>query len=80
MILVISITAKKEDTDAMSYALQLIEKGNTSKLPKRRAVHPNLTSTYRTRKYPTISKTLPTSLHLFMVIIAHIHSNGRLKL
>ena len=34
MILEISITAKKEDTKAISYALQLIENGNTKRLPK----------------------------------------------
>ena len=33
MILDISITAKKEDTNAISYALQLIEKGKTKKYP-----------------------------------------------
>ena len=65
----ISITAKKDDTQAISYALQLIENGNTNKLPNRRAVHPNLTSTYKTRKYPTISRILPTNRHLFIVII-----------
>ena len=64
-----SITAKNDETKAISYALQLIENGNTNRLPKRRAVHPNLTSTYKTRKYPTIRKILPTNLHLFMVII-----------
>ena len=31
MILEISITAKKEDTKAISYALQLIENGNTKR-------------------------------------------------
>lgn len=69
MILDISITAKKEDTNAISYALQLIENGNTNRLPKRRAVQPNLTSTYKTRKYPTISRILPMNRHLFIVII-----------
>ncbi len=64
-----SITAKNDETKAISYALQLIENGNTNRLPKRRAVHPNLTSTYKTRKYPTIRKILPINLHLFMVII-----------
>ena len=49
MILEISITAKKEDTKAMSYALQLNENGNTKRLPKSLAVQPDLTSTYRTR-------------------------------
>ncbi len=63
------MTAKKEETDAISYALQLMEKGNTNRLPNRRAVHPNLTSTYKTRKYPTMSRILPTNLHLFMVLI-----------
>ena len=64
-----SITAKNDETKAISYALQLIENGNTNKLPKRRAVHPNLTSTYKTRKYPTISRILPMNRHLFIVII-----------
>ena len=64
-----SITAKNDETKAISYALQLIENGNTSRLPKRRAVHPNLTSTYKTRKYPTISRILPMNRHLFIVII-----------
>ena len=49
MILDISITAKKEDTKAISYALQLIENGNTKRLPKSLAVQPDLTSTYNTR-------------------------------
>ena len=56
MILDISITAKKEDTNAISYALQLIEKGKTKRLPKSLAVQPDLTSTYKTRKYPSIKK------------------------
>ena len=50
MILEMSITAKKEDTKAISYALQLIEKGKTKRLPKSLAVQPDLTSTYKTRK------------------------------
>ena len=39
--------------------MQLIEKGNTNKLPKSLAVHPDLTSTYKTRKYPNIKRILP---------------------
>jgi hypothetical protein len=50
MILDISITAKKEDTNAISYALQFIENGNTKRLPNSLAVQPDLTSTYKTRK------------------------------
>ena len=41
MILEMSITAKKEDTKAISYALQLIENGNTKRLPKSLAVQPD---------------------------------------
>ena len=65
----ISITAKNDDTQAISYALQLIEKGNTNRLPKRRAVHPNLTSTYKTRKYPIISRILPNNRHQLVLNI-----------
>ena len=64
-----SITAKKDDTKAISYALQLIEKGNTNRLPKSLAVHPDFISTYRTRKYPIIKRTLPTNRHLFIAVI-----------
>ena len=69
MILEISITAKKEDTKAMSYALQLIEKGNTKRLPKSLAVQPDLTSTYKTRKYPSIKRILPINRHLLIAVI-----------
>ena len=69
MILEISITAKKEDTKAKSYALQLIEKGNTKRLPKSLAVQPDLTSTYKTRKYPNINKILPINRHLLIAVI-----------
>ena len=64
-----SITAKKEDTKAISYALQLIEKGNTKRLPKSLAVQPDLTSTYRTKKYPSIKRILPISRHLLIAVI-----------
>ena len=69
MILEISITAKKEDTKVMSYALQLIEKGNTKRLPKSLAVQPDLTSTYKTRKYPSIKRILPINRHLLIAVI-----------
>ena len=69
MILEISITAKKEDTKAISYALQLIENGNTKRLPKSLAVQPDLTSTYKTRKYPNIKRILPINLHLLIAVI-----------
>ena len=69
MILEISITAKKEDTKAMSYALQLIEKGNTKRLPNSLAVQPDLTSTYKTRKYPSIKRILPINRHLLIAVI-----------
>ena len=69
MILEMSITAKKEDTKAMSYALQLIENGNTKRLPKSLAVQPDLTSTYKTRKYPSIKRILPINRHLLIAVI-----------
>ena len=69
MILEMSITAKKEDTKAISYALQLIENGNTKRLPKSLAVQPDLTSTYRTRKYPNIKRILPIIRHLLIAVI-----------
>ena len=69
MILEISITAKKEDTKAISYALQFIENGNTNRLPNSLAVQPDLTSTYKTRKYPNINKILPINRHLFIAVI-----------
>ena len=69
MILEISITAKKEDTKAISYALQLIEKGKTKRLPKSLAVQPDLTSTYKTRKYPNIKRILPINRHLLIAVI-----------
>ena len=69
MILEISITAKKEDTKAMSYALQLIENGNTKRLPNSLAVQPDLTSTYKTKKYPNINKILPINRHLLIAVI-----------
>ena len=69
MILDISITAKKEDTNAISYALQLIENGNTKRLPKSLAVQPDLTSTYKTRKYPSIKRILPINRHLLIAVI-----------
>ena len=69
MILEISINAKKEDTKAISYALQLTENGNTKRLPKSLAVQPDLTSTYKTRKYPKINKILPINRHLFIAVI-----------
>ena len=69
MILEISITAKKEDTKAISYALQLIENGNTKRLPKSLAVQPDLTSTYKTKKYPNIKKILPINRHLLIAVI-----------
>ena len=64
-----SITAKKEDTHAMSYALQFIENGNTNKLPKRRAIHPDFTSMYKTKKYPIIRRILPINRHLFIAVM-----------
>ena len=69
MILEISITAKKEDTKAISYALQLIEKGKTKRLPNSLAVQPDLTSTYKTRKYPSIKRILPINRHLLIAVI-----------
>tara|TARA_A100001391_G_scaffold52149_1_gene31959 strand:+ start:208 stop:453 length:246 start_codon:yes stop_codon:yes gene_type:complete len=69
MILEISITAKNEDTKAISYALQFIENGNTKRLPKSLAVQPDLTSTYKTKKYPNIKRILPINRHLFMAVI-----------
>ena len=71
MILDISITAKKEDTNAISYALQFIENGNTKRLPNSlvNAVQPDLTSTYKTRKYPNINKILPINRHLLIAVI-----------
>ena len=69
MILEISITAKKEDTKAISYALQLIENGNTKRSPKSLAVQPDLTSTYKTRKYPNIKRILPINRHLLIAVI-----------
>ena len=69
MILEISITAKKEDTKAISYALQLIENGNTKRLPKSLAVQPDFTSTYKTRKYPNIKRILPINRHLLIAVI-----------
>ena len=69
MILDISITAKKEDTNAISYALQFIENGNTKRLPNSLAVQPDLTSTYKTRKYPNINKILPINRHLLIAVI-----------
>ncbi len=64
-----SITAKKDETKEMSYALQFNENGNTNRLPNKRAVHPDFTSTYKTRKYPRISRILPTNRHLFIAVI-----------
>ena len=69
MILEISITAKNEDTKAISYALQLIENGNTKRLPKSLAVQPDLTSTYNTKKYPKIKRILPINRHLLIAVI-----------
>ena len=69
MILEISITAKNEDTKAISYALQFIENGNTKRLPNSLAVQPDLTSTYKTRKYPNINKILPINRHLLIAVI-----------
>ena len=69
MILDISITAKKEDTNAISYALQFIENGNTKRLPNSLAVQPDLTSTYKTKKYPNINKILPINRHLLIAVI-----------
>ena len=69
MILEMSITAKKEDTKAISYALQLIENGNTKRLPKSLAVQPDLTSTYKTKKYPNIKRILPINRHLLIEFI-----------
>ena len=69
MILDISITAKKEDTNAISYALQFIENGNTKRLPNSLAVQPYLTSTYKTRKYPNIKRILPINRHLLIAVI-----------
>ena len=66
----ISITAKKDDTKAISYALQFIENGNTKRLPKSLAVHPDFTSTYKTRKYPNIKRTLPINRHLLIAVIS----------
>ena len=69
MILEISITAKNEDTKAISYALQLIENGSTKRLPKSLAVQPDLTSTYKTKKYPNIKRILPINRHLLIAVI-----------